>query len=163
MAIIIDFKDYKANARKNSGTSIFFSQEELYWRMMEDRKLLLPVFMELAEEAIRDLGFDPDDFAIDPISMQEYMGAWFDAEKPFDEIEGPSFNHITERQIIRVTTSAKVDEDAMIEFTADAYSINDYDQGNRAWLFHNGSAWEEGPGEDFFDLDQILSPLTNDR
>ena len=32
----------------HSRTSIFFSQEELYWRMMEDRKLLLPVFMELA-------------------------------------------------------------------------------------------------------------------
>ena len=162
MAAIIDFKEYRSKAKQKSDTSVFYSQQDFFWRMMENRKILLPVFMEISEEAIRNCQFDPDDFVIDPISMRDYMGALFDAEKPGDEIEGPAFNFITDNQIVRITTYAVVDEKAMIEFTADIYRIENYNKGNREWLFFNGQVWDKGPTEDFFDLEQILNPETSD-
>lgn len=38
----------------------------------------------------------------------------------------------------------------------DIYKLDNYRDGNRVWLWFNGVDWEQGPGENYFDIEDVM-------
>ena len=158
MGTIIDFNAFR-NKQTSTNPSAFYDQEEHYWCCIEDMKLLLPAFMETAEDALRDAGFDPNRFVISRESMREYLAALFDPKSAGESYDGPAFDKISEDEIVRLTTRVDVEDGEMLDFSCEMYKIEGYNDGNREWLYYDfdGHTWGAGPGEDFFDVTAILN------
>lgn len=157
MGNIIDFNSFMSK-KATLGRSAFYDQEDFYLKRIEDTKLLLPVFMEAAEEALGDAGFKPDMFVISRDSMKEYLSSLFDPKAAGKTYDGPSYDFVSRDKIVRLITHVDVEEGEVLDFSCELYKTEGYLDGNHEWLYYDfeGHIWEIGPGDDFFDAAEIL-------
>ena len=158
MGNVIDFNSFMSK-KATLGRFAFYDQEDFYWKRIEDTKMLLPAFMQAAEEALRDAGFKPDVFVISRGSMKEYLSSLFDPKAAGKSYDGPSFDYVSKDIIVRLVTRVDVEEGEVLDFSCELYKIEGYLDGNHEWLYYDfeGHTWEIGPGDDFFEVTEILN------
>ena len=117
--------------------------------------VVLPAITELIQEA----GLNPMCFTSDDASLKEFEN------RPitYKEVDGTFcsvyYDSKTKNAIYRAECRITLDGD-FVNWTTDLYMLKDYLSGNREWLYFCDGAWQSGPGDDYFDLQDFLGEVT---
>lgn len=114
--------------------------------------VVIPAVSELIEEA----GLIPMRFTVLDSSLKDFL------ERPvtYKEEDGSFcsvyYDFWTAKSVYRVECRVTLNPKEVVAET-DLYRLDDYSNGNREWLWFCNGSWEQGPGEDIFDVAEILS------
>lgn len=111
-----------------------------------------------AEETIREAGIDPHFFTPDAPSVNEFYRKPLEYQDEDGMFASVYFDCVLPEVIYRCECRVGfvIDkEDKSVEAYSNIYKLPDYSNGNHEWLSFDGKDWSEGPGEDFFSLDDF--------
>lgn len=103
----------------------------------------------------RQAGLEPLQFRPDEISFASFMQLPITHKEIDDSFCSVYYDYCTEDTIYRAECRITFEGDGFFADTA-LFKLEDFKSGNREWLFFTGSDWSVGPGEDYFDIEEIL-------
>lgn len=127
--------------------------EAISTRMM--RMLFLTDIGGKASEALKGIGFDPDNFCVDEESLDRYLATPFVTGEDDPQWNGPWFDWDAEDgSTVRLVTTIQVAEPSMEEGQPVSVSMNllRLEEDADRWTVFTGDDWVEGPPADFFDF-----------
>lgn len=138
---IIDFADavLKANEQEKDRDAIFDV-----------------VVIPAVEEIIKEAGLVPIKFVVLDSSLQSFMERPITYKEEDDSFCTVYYDFWTSETVYRAECRVTINPKEVITET-NLYRLEDYANGNREWLWFCDGTWEQGPGEDFFDVEEILS------
>lgn len=104
---------------------------------------------------IQEAGLDPMKFFSDDASLRRFLELPITHKEEDDSFCSVYYDCCTVDSLYRAECRIEFDGDNVISET-DLYKLNDYLGGNRAWLCFNGLDWVQGPGENYFEVDDVL-------
>lgn len=110
------------------------------------KAIMLCELCEGARDALRSLGFDPDEFLPETKSVNRYM-AIDDLLDDNLEYTGPWFTAVVDGYLYRLATEF-FDLDEYVEAAFYLFRLGEHDA---YWEEYEDDRWVEGPDEDFFD------------
>lgn len=121
-----------------------------------DRDAILDiVVLPEIDAIIQEAGLNPMKFRSNDTSLNAFMNLPIKHREEDDSFCTVSYDYCSEEAIYRAECVIFLEED-MVSSETDLYKLEDYTSGNREWLWFNGQGWEAGPGENYFDLKDIL-------
>ena len=104
---------------------------------------------------VRNAGLTPLTFHIDETSGTNFLELPITHREPDGSFCSIYYDCCTPDTIYRAECRITFAEDGFFADTA-LFKVKDYITGNKEWLWFTGESWEQGPGEDFFDIKEIL-------
>lgn len=121
-----------------------------------DRDAILDVIvLPEVDEIIKEAGLNPMKFCSDDTSLKRFMELPITHKEEDDSFCSVYYDCCTADTLYRVECRITFEGENVISET-DLYKLDDYRAGNRVWLYFCRNDWEQGPGEDFFGVEDIL-------
>ena len=140
MAQIIDFQEFKEDCGASD----------------EHDMLLDLVVMPSVSELIEAAGFLPMQFTLNEASCAAFYQADIHEADLDERVACPYYDRVTPDALYRAETSIEWISEDEFETESMLYCLRNYQEGNREWLyFEPEDGWLEGPGEDFFDIEDF--------
>ena len=120
-----------------------------------DRDAILSVMVYPdAMSIIEDAGLRPSKFILYQPSKEKFMTLPITYRELDDSFCCIYFDSRTSETIYRAECRVTI-EPASVSTYATLYKLDNYQNGNRNWLYFTGADWCEGPGTDFFELNEF--------
>lgn len=126
-----------------------------------DRETILDVVVRPSiTEVLQKAGLDPQQFSAVDCSIQRFLELPITHKEEDDSFSCVYYDCCTPHALYRVECCLTLEPET-VAWDTTLYKLVDYAEGNREWLYFCDGQWEQGPGEDFFDVAEILFKRTN--
>ena len=119
------------------------------------RLLIMTDIASKASEMLAAYGFDPNNFYLEPDSMERYLSGEMDEGEdalwngPFFDWDADDENDTTVRVLSTIHTTDEDDEDISIQLALELFKLG---KGDKVWSRFNDGEWvQDGPPADLFD------------
>lgn len=121
-----------------------------------DRDAILDVVVLPAiTDIIQKIGLDPLMFFSDDVSLKKFMECALTHREKDDSFCSVFYDCCTKDALYRAECKIIFDGECVVSET-DIYKLDNYRSGNRVWLWFSGVDWEQGPGENYFDIEDVI-------
>ena len=121
-----------------------------------DRDAILDVVVLPAiTEIIRKIGLEPLMFFSDDVSLKKFMECPLTHREEDNSFCSVFYDCCTKDTLYRAECKITFEGECVVSET-DIYKLDNYRGGNRVWLWFNGVDWEQGPGENYFDIEDVM-------
>lgn len=121
-----------------------------------DRDAILDVIVLPAiTEIIREVGLEPLKFFSDDVSLKRFMELPITHKEEDDSFCSVFYDCCTNDTLYRAECRITFEGENVVFKTA-IYKLDNYRGGNRVWLWFSGVDWEQGPGENYFDIEDVI-------
>lgn len=108
-------------------------------------------------EIIQEAGLDPMRFTIDEESLEKFMNLPLSHEEEDGAFCSIYYDFRDSDAIYRAECRVILDlGNDTVDNETSLYKLPAYKDGNREWLFFCDGQWEIGPGEDFYEIQEVL-------
>ena len=120
------------------------------------RLLIMTDIASKASEMLAAYGFDPNNFYLEPDSMERYLSGEMDEGEdalwngPFFDWDADDENDTTVRVLSTIHTTDEDDEDISIQLALELFKLG---KDDKVWSRFNDGEWiQDGPPADLFDM-----------